>query len=79
MRYLELHILQFLDHSSIISCAFNLTVTCEVSEWSDFGNCSALCDGGVQNRTRKIVVDSGDCDRLNLTETVPCNEEPCGM
>jgi len=31
-------------------------VHCKLGEWSDWGQCSKLCDGGIQSATRKIVV-----------------------
>merc|ERR1711907_86748 len=31
-----------------------ISIDCEVSEWSSYGKCSAACDGGKQKRTREV-------------------------
>lgn len=54
-------------------------VHCEVSEWGEWGQCSALCGGGVRSRERAVVVqpDSGGESCPVLSEMASCNEEPC--
>jgi len=51
------------------------------SNWSEWDNCTAECDGGNQTRVRSCTnpipqfngTDCGDDDH----ETQVCNEEPC--
>ena len=56
-----------------------VSVDCEVSDWGDFGACSASCGGGTQTRTRTIVTQAanGGSSCPALTETLPCNTQPC--
>ena len=53
------------------------SVECQMGEWSEFGECSKLCDGGVQEKTRSITKLADDCDQLNDTEEKECNTHPC--
>lgn len=54
---------------------------CELSEWENWGKCSADCDGGVRSRARSKTVDQvngGDpCTELSETET--CNTGACDI
>jgi hypothetical protein len=54
-------------------------VDCVVSDWGDWGTCSADCDGGTQSRTRTIVTPAanGGAACPVLEETRACNEDPC--
>ena len=54
--------------------------SCEVSDWSDFTNCSKPCGGGTQTRFRNIVTkpQSGGEACPPLIETIPCNTHKCG-
>jgi len=54
-------------------------IDCEVGEWSEWGNCNVLCGGGLQERTRKIIVDPkyGGRECPVLSETQQCNTQPC--
>lgn len=55
-------------------------VHCEFSEWTPWGECSAECGGGEQERTREIVQDAqfgGDVCQGDLRELRPCNEVVC--
>ena len=51
------------------------------SEWSDWGKCSASCDGGIQSRTRqcnRLEGDEaeGDCPG-SATDEQLCNKQSC--
>lgn len=53
---------------------------CEVSEWTEWGECSHSCASGSQSRTRDIVRFQGNEINGNcppLEETQVCNERPC--
>lgn len=52
---------------------------CDVSEWSKFGKCSKLCDGGLQQRTRKVEQQSQNGGRAcpELSNEVECNTDSC--
>jgi hypothetical protein len=51
---------------------------CVVSEWSAWSACTATCGGGEQTRTRTIITPaSGGGACPPLTETRPCNQQPC--
>lgn len=56
-------------------------VDCELSEWTEWSDCSEECDGGMQQRTRSVIVapaNGGEaCEDLNRTKA--CNETPCFM
>lgn len=52
---------------------------CTVSEWSGWSACSAVCDNGIQERTRAVLTEArngGDaCPQL--VESQVCSREPC--
>ncbi|CAD7942384.1 unnamed protein product [Amoebophrya sp. A120] len=49
---------------------------CDVSEWAEWGDCSATCGSAAHTRTRAIVgVDTGDCPSLTQTEACPAQSE----
>jgi hypothetical protein len=55
-------------------------VNCVVSEWGDYGSCSATCGGGVKSRSRNIITlpqNGGNTCPAILSETIPCNADPC--
>lgn len=56
-------------------------IDCVVSEWSEFGECSALCAGGVQTRTRTVVVQPqfGGAECPALQEVQACNTQACEL
>ena len=61
--------------------SFFVTVDGAWSEWSEFGDCSASCGGGVQSRTRTCTNPAPqhggkDCDGL-AEESRECNSQPC--
>jgi hypothetical protein len=58
---------------------FFLAVDCVWDLWSNWTSCSALCNSGIQNRTRSIksyAIGGRNCDG-NSTEIVDCNVLPC--
>lgn len=53
---------------------------CEMSEWAEWGECSAKCRGGEHNRTRHIISQPryGGKDCGPEFEVQPCNTGLCG-
>ena len=56
------------------------SVDCEVSEWTEWDECDAVCDGGSQNRYRSVTAarEGVGASCPELTQTQACNEDPCG-
>ncbi len=56
-------------------------VDCQVGNWSDWGNCSANCGGGIQERTRSIITQPKGNGKVcpELRETKVCNTELCNV
>ncbi|MBI4699452.1 MAG: thrombospondin type-1 domain-containing protein, partial [Nitrospirae bacterium] len=56
-----------------------IPVDCVVSNWSDWGTCSASCGGGTQARTRTIVTPpaTGGAECPALSEEQSCNTHAC--
>lgn len=59
--------------------SFACIVHCKVSAWTPYSKCSADCSGGVQTRTRAVLLqnsfDGTPCPKLE--ESLPCNTKPC--
>jgi len=56
-------------------------IDCNVSEWSEWADCSKACGGGTQERTRtvKTAAANGGAECGALSESQACNEQDCGM
>lgn len=56
-------------------------VNCIPSDWSDWGQCSKECDGGIQTRTRTITKEAssgGNCPEASvLQDSRACNTNAC--
>ena len=55
-------------------------VNCEMNDWGTPTTCSRTCGGGTQTRTRTIKTqpsNGGTACPTDLSETVPCNTQPC--
>merc|ERR1719443_630320 len=52
---------------------------CELSHWSDFSDCSAKCGGGIQMRSRQILVqaENGGAQCGATSENRECGVESC--
>jgi len=56
---------------------------CDLTEWENWGTCSAECGGGVHSKSRKKVTDQlnggSPCSALSETETCHCEacDQPC--
>ena len=52
---------------------------CKVSPYSDFSSCSLNCGGGTKTRIRTVLVPQSGTGRACpvLSETQPCNTQPC--
>jgi len=63
-----------------IECGLPPPRACVLASWSDWGNCSAKCDGGQRTRTRHVLTpadaDGTPCNDA-LSEIGPCKTEPC--
>jgi len=58
---------------------FHCPVHCSVSEWSGWSACSKECGGGVQGKTRSILVKpkNGGTECDSTLEEQPCNTGSC--
>jgi hypothetical protein len=55
-------------------------VDCVLSEWEDWGDCSAKCGGGVVTRERHVSVPPSNGGKTcggTLKESQSCNDTPC--
>jgi len=50
---------------------------CDTTEWEEWTECSASCDGGTRQRNR--FLRDGDCTNTTSTETEVCNPQPCNQ
>eukprot|EP00747_Dinoflagellata_sp_TGD_P133949 gnl/TRDRNA2_/TRDRNA2_175267_c2_seq51.p1 gnl/TRDRNA2_/TRDRNA2_175267_c2~~gnl/TRDRNA2_/TRDRNA2_175267_c2_seq51.p1 ORF type:complete len:736 (-),score=192.93 gnl/TRDRNA2_/TRDRNA2_175267_c2_seq51:198-2357(-) len=55
------------------------SVDCKVSRWSGWSKCSKECGGGVESRSRSLLVKPKDGGRAcdSLSESQPCNSFSC--
>jgi len=67
-------------HVGAASCSEKIQ-DCLLSKWSVWKPCSVSCGSGQQNRSRSILQEplgqGKECPNENLSETRPCNNEPC--
>jgi len=58
---------------------FVCPINCEMSVWSEFSSCTADCGGGLQSKTRSIIVkpQNGGMSCNTVTESRPCNTGSC--
>jgi hypothetical protein len=56
-------------------------INCEQSEWSPFGKCTKECGGGIEQRSRNIVVkpDNGGEACGPSSDTQTCNVQSCDV
>ncbi|XP_023931233.1 uncharacterized protein LOC106157441 isoform X4 [Lingula anatina] len=67
---------QFLRTRESRSCNTDqCVVQAQVSQWTQWGQCSAQCGTGQQERTRQCM--AGDCTGMMLRESQNCNTQPC--
>jgi len=62
------------------ACPANAPVDCEWKPWSDWGDCSATCQGGEHYRLREVAVHSKNGGSLctgSYREMKACSEVPC--
>lgn len=61
----------------IRECNDDISCDCQVTEWTEWGECSEPCEGGIQKRTREItrreLHDGEKCPHLE--EEQVCNEK----
>lgn len=54
---------------------------CVLAPPSDWSECTVACGAGTASRTRLILVEGVNggrpCEPANITQTVPCNSQPC--
>ncbi len=55
------------------------SIDCQVSEWSNWSDCSTSCGDGTQTRTRYVTVppQNGGASCPLLIESQPCNKGAC--
>ncbi len=63
-----------------INAAFCSAVNCEWSRFSDWGECSVSCGGGIQQRRREVLVQAENGGRRcvgRAEESRICNPHSC--
>lgn len=59
-------------------CVKGYNCTCDLTEWTEWSDCSKSCGGGDRQRTRQYRTDSvANCTKKDLVDTQPCNVECC--
>ena len=60
-------------------CADQLAIDCTVSSWAPWTECSKLCGGGTQSRTRNVMTQAqrGGLGCPSVSESRGCNTEGC--
>jgi hemicentin len=59
-------------------CITGVNCTCDLTNWSDWSQCSLPCGGGQRERTRQYETNSTeDCTAENLREIQSCNVDCC--
>ena len=64
----------------IVICLFTTNSSvCNETPWTNDGDCSLKCGRGIlqQKRTAKITSSDGQISCKVLTESIPCNVQPC--
>lgn len=63
----------------LVSCFTMFCVDCAVGPWSEFGDCSATCGGGIRTRERVVLQQPSGIGRQCpvLSEIEACNEQEC--
>lgn len=64
----------FLLHIIFVTFPVLVIGDCNLSDWGDWGACTATCGGGLRERSRQSY--SENCD-TPLTESSPCNTLRC--
>lgn len=69
---------KFCDPLATVGDKCTNTITYEFSEWSDWSDCSAQCDGGSRKRSRKCFKKYFDeTQRKTVTEEIIANDWLC--
>jgi hemicentin len=59
-------------------CVEGVNCTCNLTNWSQWSQCSLTCGGGQRQRTRQFETNStANCTPQNLLDTLPCNIGCC--
>uniref|UniRef100_A0A7S1LSJ6 Spondin-like TSP1 domain-containing protein n=1 Tax=Alexandrium catenella TaxID=2925 RepID=A0A7S1LSJ6_ALECA len=69
-----------IGESSPVECGKPSPEPCMLGQWSEWGKCSAECNGGQKIRMRHILTpakNEGEPCAGKLSETVPCGTQQC--
>ena len=71
----------FFDCCHNIFTKYRFPVDCNVGDWKAWGDCSAICDGGIKMRAREVVEEpeNGGATCPALEETMVCNTKGCPL